>query len=144
MQNNALPIGFISVNDAIDLINSDTRANAKVDTAFLLRNLPYLRVDGNYTIKKLRHENGRIVADGQEFVHISSEYERSILEHAITEHYRNVTGKIVNVEAIGLRSMTTAVDDEKNANARVMVNDKPLTKLGDTIVDGGVEKVVEE
>ena len=48
--NNNIPNGFISVEDAISLIESDTRSNAKVDTAFLLRNLPYLRVDGNYTI----------------------------------------------------------------------------------------------
>lgn len=135
MQNN-IPVGFISVNDAIALINSDTRSDAKVDTAFLLRNLPYLRVDGNYTIKKLKHEDGRVVDDGETFVHVNNDYERAMLEHAITEHYRAVTGNMVNPETIGLRSMTTTVDDEKNASGRLMVNGAPNIKVGDELGSG--------
>ena len=119
MQNNNLPNGFIPVADAIKLIESDSRSDAKVDTAFLLRNLPYLRVDGNYNIKK------------------------AMLEHAITEHYRNVTGRSVEPEKIGLRSITTAVDDEKNAGGRLMTNDKPMIKAGDDIVSG-VSQTVNE
>lgn len=143
MQDNNLPNGFISVADAIALIESDSRTDAKVDTAFLLRNLPYLRVDGNYNIKKLKHENGKVVEDGEVFVTISSEYERAMLEHAITEHYKNVTGRIVDPEKIGLRSITTAVDDEKNAGGRLMTNDKPMIKAGDDIVSG-VNQTVNE
>lgn len=135
MQNN-IPVGFISLNEAIALINSDTRSNAKVDTAFLLRNLPYLRVDGNYTIKKSKHEDGRVVGDGETFVHINNEYERAMLEHAITEHYRAVTGNIVNPETIGLRSLTTTVDDEKNAGGRLMENTNPSIKAGDELGSG--------
>ena len=136
MQNNNLPNGFITVADAIKLIESDSRSDAKVDTAFLLSNLPYLRVDGNYNIKKLKHENGKVVEDGNVFVTISSEYEKAMLEHAITEHYKNVTGRVVDPEKIGLRSITTAVDDEKNVNGYLMANDKPMIKAGDDIVSG--------
>lgn len=143
MQNNNLPNGFITVADAIKLIESDSRSDAKVDTAFLLRNLPYLRVDGNYNIKKLKHENGKVVEDGEVYVTVSSEYEKAMLEHAITEHYKNVTGRIVDPEKIGLRSVTTAVDDEKNAGGRLMVNDKPMIKAGDDIVSG-VNQTVNE
>ena len=143
MQNNNLPNGFIPVADAIKLIESDSRSDAKVDTAFLLRNLPYLRVDGNYNIKKLKHENGKVVEDGEVYVMISSEYEKAMLEHAITEHYRNVTGRSVDPEKIGLRSITTAVDDEKNAGGRLMTNDKPIIKAGDDIVSG-VSQTVNE
>ena len=143
MQNNNLPNGFISVMDAIALIESDSRSDAKVDTAFLLRNLPYLRVDGNYNIKKLKHENGKVVEDGEVYVTVSSEYEKAMLEHAITEHYKNVTGRIVDPEKIGLRSVTTAVDDEKHAGGRLMVNDKPMIKAGDDIVSG-VNQTVNE
>lgn len=135
MQNN-IPVGFVSLNEAIALINSDTRSDAKVDTAFLLRNLPYLRVDGNYTIKKMKHEDGRVVGDGETFVHINNEYERAMLEHAITEHYRVVTGNIVNPETIGLRSLTTTVDDEKNAGGRLMENTNPSIKAGDELGSG--------
>lgn len=143
MQNTNLPNGFIPVMDAIKLIESDSRTDAKVDTAFLLRNLPYLRVDGNYNIKKLKHENGKVVEDGEVYVMIASEYERAMLEHAITEHYKNVTGRVVNPENIGLRSITTAVDDEKNANGYLMNNDKPMIKAGEDIVSG-VNQTVKE
>lgn len=143
MQNSNLPNGFVTVADAIKLIESDSRTDAKVDTAFLLRNLPYLRVDGNYNIKKLKHENGKVVEDGEVFVMIASEYERAMLEHAITEHYKNVTGRVVNPESIGLRSITTAVDDEKNANGYLMNNDKPMIKAGEDIVSG-VNQTVKE
>lgn len=144
MQNTGnLPNGFVTVADAIKLIESDSRTDAKVDTAFLLKNLPYLRVDGNYNIKKLKHENGKVVEDGEVFVMIASEYERAMLEHAITEHYKNVTGRVVNPENIGLRSITTAVDDEKNANGYLMNNDKPMIKAGEDIVSG-VNQTVKE
>lgn len=143
MQNSNLPNGFVTVADAIKLIESDSRTDAKVDTAFLLRNLPYLRVDGNYNIKKLKHENGKVVEDGEVYVMIASEYERAMLEHAITEHYKNVTGRVVNPESIGLRSITTAVDDEKNANGYLMNNDKPMIKAGEDIVSG-VNQTVKE
>ncbi len=143
MQNTNLPNGFVTVADAIKLIESDSRTDAKVDTAFLLKNLPYLRVDGNYNIKKLKHENGKVVEDGEVYVMISSEYERAMLEHAITEHYKNVTGRVVNPENIGLRSITTAVDDEKNANGYLMNNDKPMIKAGEDIVSG-VNQTVKE
>lgn len=143
MQNSNLPNGFVTVADAIKLIESDSRTDAKVDTAFLLRNLPYLRVDGNYNIKKLKHENGKVVEDGEVFVMVASEYERAMLEHAITEHYKNVTGRVVNPESIGLRSITTAVDDEKNANGYLMNNDKPMIKAGEDLVSG-VNQTVKE
>ena len=135
MQNN-LPTGFISIQDAIKLIESDSRSDAKVDTAFLLRNLPYLRVDGNYTIKKLRHEGGKVVSNGETFVQVTSEYERAMLEHAITEHYRNVTGRTVNPETIGLKALTTAVDEEKNPRGRIVVNDNPGIKAGEDLGSG--------
>jgi hypothetical protein len=144
MQNSSnLPNGFVTVADAIKLIESDSRTDAKVDTAFLLKNLPYLRVDGNYNIKKLKHENGKVVEDGEVFVMVASEYERAMLEHAITEHYKNVTGRVVNPDQIGLRSITTAVDDEKNANGYLMNNDKPMIKAGEDIVSG-VNQTVKE
>lgn len=143
MNNQDIPVGFISVEKAIALINEDTRKDAKVDTAFLLRNLPYLRVDGNYTIKKMRHENGRVVPDGEEFVHIFNEFERASLEHAITEHYKEVTGRSIDPETIGIRKMTTTVDDEKNPQGRISVNTSSSTKVGDDIQSGVTQNVEE-
>ena len=140
MDNN-IPTGFISVEEAISLIESDTRSNAKVDTAFLLRNLPYLRVDGNYTIKKLKHEKGKVVDAGEEFVHIFSDYQRSMLEHTIIEHYKMVTGRDIDPESIGIKKLMTTVDDEKNLSGRIMRNTESSTKVGDTLVSGATKTV---
>ncbi len=138
MQQQNLPRGFISIEEAIKLIESDTRKDAKVDTSFLLRNLPYLRTDGNYTIKKLRHdkETGRVVGNGEVFVMITSDYEKEMLKHAIVEHYRNVTGRTIDPDNIGLRSLTTTVDEETNLGAAIINNDKPTIKPGEDLGTG--------
>ena len=136
MQNGNIPTGFITVEEAIKLIESDTRSNAKVDISFLLRNLPFLRVDGNYTIKKLKHEKGKVVPDGEAFVHIDSDYRRAMLEHAIVEHYKQNTGREVDPETIG-------VDDEENPAGHVIKNKKSKTKIGDAIVSGVTQNVEE-
>ena len=128
----------MTIEEAIKLIESDTRKDAKVDTSFLLRNLPYLRTDGNYTIKKLRHdkETGRVVGNGEVFVMITSDYEKEMLKHAIVEHYRNVTGRTIDPDNIGLRSLTTTVDEETNLGAAIINNDKPTIKPGEDLGTG--------
>ena len=136
MQKEILPPGFVSFQDALALIESDKRSDAKVDADFLLANLPYLRVDGNYNIKKLKHVNGRTVEDGEVYVMVKSEYEKAVLEHTIVEHYKALSGRNVDPDKIGLRSITTTVDDEKNANGYLMANDKPMIKAGEDIVSG--------
>lgn len=143
MYNNNLPTGFISIEEAIKLIESDTRSNAKVDTAFLLRNLPFLRVDGNYTIKKLKHENGKVVENGEAFVQIDSDYHRAMLEHAIVEHYKLVTGHDIDPEQIGIKKLATTVDDEKNPQGRITRNKNSKTKVGDSLASGIVKNVEE-
>ena len=143
MQNNDLPVGCISVDEAIKLINSDTRTDAKVDTEFLLRNLPYLRPDGTYTIKKLRTENGRLIEDGNTTAIVRTEYEKTILEHAIVEHYKKMTTRQdFDPDTIGLRSITTTVDEETNIGAHLMRNKKPLIKPGEDLGSGS--KNIEE
>lgn len=138
-----IPTGFISVEDAIKLIESDTRANAKVDADFLFRNIPFLRVDGNYTIKKLKHEKGKVVEDGETFVHIDSDYHRAMLEHCIVEHYKQATGLDIDPEQIGIKKLSTTVDDEKNPSGRITKNRNSKTKVGDEIISGVVQNVEE-
>lgn len=135
--------GFITVDEAIALIEKDDRKNAVVDTRFLLRNLPYLRVNGNYNIKLLtRDDAGKIIDNGSAFVQIATEWDRSRLEHAIVKHYSDVTGREINPETIGLRSMTTAKDEDDNPTGVLKRNKKPMTKYGDS-TNGGSKEVTE-
>lgn len=136
MQNNSLPRGFISVTDAVELINSDTRSDAKVDIQRMLNNLPYLKVSGNFTIFKLKHKDGRVVEDGVTYVQIASEYDRVIIEKAITDHYAQLSGQRIDPTAIGIRSMSATVDDDDAQSGRVRANKKPMTKVGDNLGSG--------
>lgn len=142
MDNNTLPNGFVSVEEAIKLINSDTRKNAVVDVKFLVKNLPWLAKGKNYTIKLQRHENGRVVNNGLVTVFVKTDYEASILHHAITEHYKELSGREIDVDKMSIKHITTAVDDEKNPTGRPMRNRNATTKVGDSIESG--ERIVEE
>lgn len=134
MENNGLPRGFITIQQAIALIESDTRKDPVVDTQFLLNNIPYLKLGQNYNIKLLtRDDNGNIVENGNKYVQILSERDLVNLREAISDHYKNVTGRVVDSNSIGLRRMTTVSDDEKNPTARNMVNEESKIKYGDEL-----------
>ena len=142
MENN-LPSGFITIDEAIKLINEDTRTDAKVDIKFMLSGLPYLRVGGTFNIRLKKHVNGKAVYDGEKFVLINSEYERAMLEHAIVEHYKAMSGNTnfkYDEENAPTRSLSTAVDDEENPSGRIVRQKKPMTKRGEDIADHGVTK----
>lgn len=142
MEKNNLPNGLISVEDAIKLINSHERKNATVDMKFLVGNLPWLSKGKTYTIKLERHENGRIVKNGVVTTFLKNDYEVSILHHAITEHYRELSGREIDEDKLFTRHITTAIDDEKNPTGRPMRNRSASTKVGDSIESG--ERIVEE
>lgn len=142
MDNN-LPKGFIKVEEAIKLINEDSRSDAKVDTKFLVSGLPYLRVGGTYNIRLMKHQDGKAVYNGEKFVIIASEYERAMLEHAIVEHYKTMSGNMdfkYDTENAPTRSLSTAVDDEENPTGKIVKQKKPMTKKGEDIADHGITK----
>lgn len=133
MENKGLAPGFISVEDAIDLINSDTRSDAKVDIEFMVAGLPYLRVGGNFNIRQMKHKNGIAEYDGEKYVYIESEYQLAMLEHAIVEHYKKLSGNMNFDPKNQVRSLSTAVDDEENPQANIVAQKKPMTKAGEDI-----------
>ena len=138
-----LPNGFIKVEDAIKLINEDSRTDAKVDTKFLVSGLPYLRVGGTYNIRLMKHKDGKAVYNGEKFVQIANEYEKSMLEHAIVEHYKAMSGNVnfkYDAENAPTRSLSTAVDDEENPSGKIVRQKKPMTKAGEDIADHGITK----
>ena len=135
-KNTNLPPGFLSVEEAIKLIESDTRKEPVVDVLFMVNNLPYLRVNGNFNIKLLTKKDGKIVDNGSRFVQIESDFQRISLEHALTEHYKQATGKEIDPEQIGLSSVTAAYDDNGGSTVRPRLNDKPMTKFGDPTIGG--------
>lgn len=140
MEAQGLPKGFITVAEAIKLIESDTRDNAKVDTAFLVRNIPYMREGGNFNIRKLKHENNRIVRDGSVFVMLETEYDKVTLEHAILEHYRKVTGRTAQPNDMGVKDVSTIVDSQDPESGRIRKNQNPLSKYGEDLGSGEISQ----
>lgn len=136
-----LPNGFVSVEEAIALIQADTRTNATVDIAFLVKNIPWLERNKNFTIKLLRHENGKVVDNGIKYVAIDTDYQKELLKHAITEHYKDLSGKAIDPDAIGIRKITTAIEDD-NPQGRPTINKTSQTNIGDTILSE--ERISEE
>ena len=143
MNNNILPPGFISIEDAVALINKDTRQHATVDTDFMVGNLcaPYLRVGGTFNIRLMKNdERGRAVYAGEKFVLIETEYQLAMLEHAIVEHYKQATGRADFDPKNQTRSLSTTVDDEENPQAQIVTQKKPMTKAGEDITTHAVSK----
>ena len=132
MENN-LSNGFISVEGAIALIQKDTRTNATVDVAFLVKNIPWLEKNRNFTIKLLRHENGKVVENGIKYVAIENDYQKEMLKHAIIQHYKEQSGREIDPDVIGIRRVTTAVEDD-NPQGRPRMNKTSKVNIGDDII----------
>lgn len=134
-----LPNGFITVEEAIDIINKDSRDAATVDVDFLVAGIPYMRIGGTYNIRLMKHKDGRAVYNGEKFVLITTEYERTMLEHAIVEHFKHASGRLdYDPNTSTVRSLSTAIDDEENPKAKIVRQKKPMTSAGEDIADHGV------
>lgn len=138
----SVPEGFVSVDDAIKLIEKDTRKIPVVDTAFMVRNYNYTRVGGNFTIPLLqRDSSGRIIKKGETFVQFPDEESLYRFRGALKRHYKEVSGGM-EVNENRVRSFSTAIDPEENPTGRITVNKKPMTKAGESLGSGA--KTVKE
>lgn len=139
MDNN-LPIGFISVDEAIEIIDKHTLEKPLVAVKPLVDGFPYLRVNGNYTLHlRTRNEDGKVISNGKKFVHISDNWDKERLIHAIVMKHKELAGYEINPEEVGLRHMTTTKDDKSNPRSEVMVDKNPMTKFGDSTRGGDMD-----
>lgn len=136
MQGN-LPKDFITLDEAIKLIQSDTRKDPKVDIDFLVRNFAYIAPAHNFTIKLLKRNGaGKIIPNGTRFVQFANEYETGLFEHTVSEKYKELTRK--ELDTASVKNITTAVTDSENGGnmqAIPMYNtdESTMAKRGDQI-----------
>lgn len=141
MQETLAP-GFITVAEALELINSFTREKPTVDINFLLDNMEYIQEKHNLTIKMaprlVKDDKGRIKREADPSVHITirTTLEQEQVKDAIKRKYQEMTGKTLNVDELGLRRVTTEVGSTGNPDARPIYNSESKIKLGDTIQSG--------
>lgn len=144
------PKDVLTVKEAIELINKDTCTNPVVRNDLLIRNVEFLRSNFrgggmNYTIFLVkRDEKGKIVPNGVKYVAVNNRRDQNDLEYAITDHYKEVSGRDVDPETIGLAQQTTLVNDnESSGKPRVNKEGKKLKK-GDKLGSGSRTVTEEE
>lgn len=129
-----LPKGFISIDEAVALINSDTRADAKVDTKWLVSHVDWIEEAHNFRIPLLKTTADKKIAKvGSKYVQILSAYDKEVLKRAIRNHYRDLVGHEFSKENV--RAVSSVVDDEVSSGARPR-RSKPIAKEGQTIGTG--------
>lgn len=139
--------GFISVEDAVKLIESDTRSNPVVDMDYLVSKIVWIEVNHNFRIPKIkrlkpeevhRTKRGKIVeyeTIGEVNVSVDTAYQKEYLKKAILDKYRELVGH--EYKEAGVRAVSTVADDAQGrAAVQPRTNVKPIAKEGSLIGEG--------
>ena len=133
--NPTLPKGFISIDEAVALIHSDTRTNAKVDTKWLVNHMLWIEEAHNFRIPLMKTTSDKkVVQAGSRYVEVRSSYEKEVLKKAIKDHYRDMVGH--EYEAKLTRAVSTVADDEQGGGNVRPRRSKSIAKEGAAIGTG--------
>lgn len=145
--NNQLPPGYSSVDEAVSLINSDTRENPVVDMDYLIGHTDWIETNHNFRIPKVRRLNqdeirrtryGKIKeyeTIGEVNVRIDTNYQKELLKKTIFDKYRELVGH--EYRAVTVRARSTVADDAQGkAAVQPRANTKPIAKEGAIIGEG--------
>lgn len=150
--NNTLPPGFVSVQEACELIKSDNRANPVVDMDYAVAHVVWLDRNGvghNFRIPKIRRlapsevyqtRRGKLVeyeTTGDLNIQINTAYEKELLKKTILDKYKELVGH--EYRDIITRGRSTVADDAQGRDAvRPRNNPKPIAKEGASIGGGEI------
>lgn len=136
--NNRLAPGFITVADAVKLVNSDTMAEPKVNISWCAENLSYLAPRHNFTIKLVKKTpEGKVVSNGNTQTYIENDYDKVILEKAILDKFRELTNRDYTRNLRKLSTTVTDKDGEANMMGRPVANSSSTTD-NNTNIDGAL------
>lgn len=145
MQANNNP-GFISVNEACELIKSDTRENPVVDMDYLVSRLNWVEVNHNFRIPKIRRlkpeevyrtKRGKIKEYeniGEANIAIKTSFEKELVKKTVLDKYRELVGHEYRQPTV--RAMSTVADDAQGKAAVQPRVNKPIAKEGSIIGEG--------
>lgn len=111
------PEVFLTLKEAIDFINTDTRTNPTVDDVRLGAALEYLEQNQrggemNFNLFPIGvDENGKKVQKPALYVRLKGPREANELRYAIEDHIKNLSGRTINAETLGLHKKTTTIED---------------------------------
>lgn len=150
MDNRKLPKGYIEVEEAVELIKSNTFDKPTVDIKKLANSLDWIEVNHNFAIKKMRlitkeeyaeklkqfpgRRPSELISLGVVTATLRSAYEVELLKKAIKDNYREVSGHMFDPK--NTRGVTTVLDQESGGGARPRSSKKTIAKEGDLIGAG--------
>ena len=144
---NQLSPGFITVNQAMELIKSDTRENPVVDMDYLVSRLKWVETAHNFRIPKIRrlkpeevyrNKRGKVIEyenTGDAYIYIATNFEKELVRKTILDKFRELVGHEYREQTIKARS--TVADDAQGKDAvKPRANTKPIAKEGSVIGEG--------
>ena len=150
MDRSSLPNGFITVEDAVDLIKTNTFETPTVDIKYLVGHLDWVEVAHNFRIPKVRlvtkeeyaellkkfpgRRPSELTSVADEYVTLRTSYEVELLKKTIRDNYRNITGHAYN--KANTRGITTVIDEEKGTDAAPRATKNTIAKEGSVIGTG--------
>lgn len=130
-----LPNGFITIEDAVKLIQSDTRSDAKVDTSWLVKHIDWVEEAHNFRIPLMKTTSDKkVVSVGSKYVAVTTSYEKEVLKKAIRDHYRDMVGR--EYAAPVTKAVSTVADEEQTGGNVRPRKSKSIAKEGAVIGTG--------
>lgn len=150
MDKQSLPNGFITVEDAVKLIESNTFDKPTVDIKYLVGHLDWVELAHNFRIpvvrlvtpeeykELLKRYPGRRPSEltrvKDETVTLRTSYEVELLKKAIRDNYKNITKH--EYQGKNTRGVTTVIDEEKGTDAAPRATKNTIAKEGSIIGSG--------
>ena len=138
--------GFITVDEGVALIKSDTRENPVVDMDWLISRKKWVEVAHNFRIPKIRrlkpdevyrNKRGRIIEYehiGDANIYIATAFEKELVRKAIEDKYRELMGR--EYKEMLVRGTSTVADDAQGRDAVRPRPNKPIAQEGSSIGSG--------
>lgn len=119
--------GFITVAEAIELIEKHTKDNPTVDLSFLVVNNGYIEKGNNFTIKLVDKAGNRVVEKGTVFARVVNDREKYTLRDVIKEAYKKNYNLDLNLDERPTKEITTIVDPKTNSKGVPLLDDSKDT-----------------
>lgn len=150
MDKQSLPNGFITVEDAVKLIESNTFDKPTVDIKYLVGHLDWVELAHNFRIPVVRlitpeeykelmkrypgRRPSELTRVKDETVTLRTSYEVELLKKAIRDNYRSITKH--EYQGKNTRGVTTVIDEEKGTDAAPRATKNTIAKEGSIIGSG--------
>ena len=144
--NTNLPPGFVEVEKACELIQSDTREKPVVDMDYLVAHTVWIETNHNFRIPKIKMlkpeevrktKRGKYIEYeniGDVYVRIDTNYQKELLKKTILDKFKELVGH--EYKEVSVMARSTVADDAQGKAAVQPRNNKPIAKEG-AVIGGG-------